>query len=546
MVREFDYVIVGAGSSGAVLANRLSEDPHVTVCLIEAGPRDTHPLIKIPLGLMGLAKNKTVNWLFQTTPQTGMNSRQISVPRGKVLGGSSAINGMIYIRGHRQDYDDWAKAGCTGWGYDDVLPYFKKSEANTNAAFDDALHGRDGPLSVSDLKDANPMDAVFVDAAGRLQYRACDDFNTAEPEGVGVYQVTQKNGKRHSTAAAFLDPVRSRKNLCIIADQMVSGLTFAGPRVTGVTLASGTVMARHEVVLSAGAIGSPDILLRSGVGPAEQIKAAGTNVVLDSTQVGSNLHDHVDIMLINSSRSTASYGVSLRVLPRLAWDAVRWVTSNSGMLSSNMVEAGGFIRSQPNAMRPDLQFTFIPGKKSMRGRTVEWGHGVSLHTCLLRPQSRGSVTRRTPDGAPVIDLGLLTDDADVALLAKGAQIARDVVAQEPFKAHGVKEIHPGPSVQGDAAFRSFVRDNAKTIYHPVGTCAMGGNGQAVVDPRLRFNGLEGLRVVDASIMPTIVSGNTNAPCIMIAEKAADMIKEDRKGVSSKGPWPNQVSREEVT
>lgn len=528
MINEFDYVIVGAGSSGAVLANRLSEDPDVTVCLIEAGPRDTHPLIKIPLGLIGLAKAKSVNWLFQTRPQTGMNNRQINVPRGKVLGGSSAINGMIYIRGHRQDYDDWADSGCTGWRYDDVLPYFKKSEANANAALDDALHGRNGPLSVSDLKEANPMDAVFVDAAGRLQYRNCDDFNVAEPEGVGIYQVTQKNGKRHSTAMAFLDPVRSRKNLCIMTGQVVQGLSFTGRRVTGVTLASGAITARHEVILSAGAIGSPDILLRSGIGPAAQVQAAGADVVLDAPQVGTNLQDHVDIMLINSSRSITSYGVSLRTMPRLTWDAVRWVTSSSGLLSSNMVEAGGFIRSAPNVDRPDLQFTFIPGKKSTRGRTVEWGHGVSLHTCLLRPQSRGSVTRSTPEGAPDIDLGLLTHEDDVGLLAKGAQIARDVMAQEPFQPHGLHEIHPGASVQGDTAFRSFVRDNAKTIYHPVGTCAMGQNGSAVVDPRLRLNGLEGLRVVDASIMPTIVSGNTNAPCIMIAEKAADMIKEDRR------------------
>lgn len=532
MGTQFDYIIVGSGSSGAVLANRLSEDSSVTVCLIEAGPRDTHPLIKIPLGLIGLAKSRRVNWLFNSTPQTGMNNRRIGVPRGKVLGGSSAINGMIYIRGHRQDYDDWAAAGCTGWGYDDVLPYFRKSEDNTNAALDDALHGRGGLLSVSDLKQANPMDAVFVDAAGQLQYRACDDFNTAEPEGVGIYQVTQKNGQRHSTAAAFLTPVQTRKNLHVMTEQEVTRLSFDGQRVTGVYLAKDgettQITARHEVILSAGAIGSPDILLRSGVGAGAQVSTAGQEVVLDAPQVGQNLQEHVDIMLINSTRSITPYGVSLRALPRLAGDALRWVFSNSGMLSSNMVEAGGFIRSNPNVDRPDLQFTFIPGKKSNRGRMIEWGHGVSLHTCLLRPKSRGSITRNSPTGAPDIDLGLLKEDADVELLAKGAQIARDVVAQEPFKAHGVTEIHPGPSVQGDAAFQDFVRENAKTIYHPVGTCAMGHNGSAVVDPRLRFNGLEGLRIVDASVMPTIVSGNTNAPCIMIAEKAADLIKEDRR------------------
>lgn len=535
MTMEFDYVIVGAGSSGAVLANRLSEDADVTVCLIEAGPRDTHPLIKIPLGLIGLAKSRTVNWLFNTSPQTGMNARSIGVPRGKVLGGSSAINGMIYIRGHRQDYDDWADAGCTGWGYDDVLPYFKKSEANTKAALDDAFHGRDGPLSVSDLKAPNPMDTVFVDAAGRLQYRPCEDFNVAEPEGVGIYQVTQKNGKRHSTATAFLDPIRARANLSILTGQQVEGLSIDGRRVTGVNLVeqsgapSTAIRARHEVILSAGAIGSPDILLRSGVGPAVDLKNAGREVVVDAPGVGQNLHDHVDIMLINTTRTAMSYGVSLKAMPRLVMDAARWVVARSGMLSSNMVEAGGFIRSDPGAARPDLQFTFIPGKKSPRGRMVEWGHGVSLHTCLLRPQSRGSVTRRAPHGAPQIDLGLLTDEADVALLSRGAQIARDVVAQAPFKRHGVEEIHPGPSVQGEDAFREFVRGNAKTIYHPVGTCAMGRNGSAVVDPHLRVNGLQGLRVVDASIMPKIVSGNTNAPCIMIAEKAADLIKEDRRG-----------------
>lgn len=525
---EFDYIVVGAGSSGAVLANRLSEDAGVSVCLIEAGPRDTHPLIKIPLGLIGLAKSRKVNWLFNSTPQSGLKGRQIGVPRGKVLGGSSAINGMIYVRGHRQDYDDWASDGCIGWGYDDVLPYFKKSETNANTALNDAIHGRNGPLCVSDLKDANAMDHVFVDAAGRLQYHACDDFNTAEPEGVGIYQVTQKNGKRHSTAAAFLDPVKFRKNLCIMTGQVVLGLSVRNLRVTGVILGTGRVSARHEVILSAGAIGSPDILLRSGIGPGAKVKEAGGQVVLDAPHVGQNLQEHVDIMLIHSCRSMAPYGVSLRAMPRLARDAVRWVVASAGMLSSNMVEAGGFIRSHPAAPRPDLQFTFIPGKKSSRGRMIEWGHGVSLHTCLLRPKSRGSVTRCAPDGPPDIDLGLLTDEADVTLLARGAQIAREVVAQEPFKNLGVSEIHPGPSVQGDAAFRTFVRENARTIYHPVGTCAMGANGTAVVDPRLRFNGLQGLRVVDASIMPKIVSGNTNAPCIMIAEKASDLIKEDRR------------------
>lgn len=534
MAQSFDYIIVGAGSAGATLAARLSEDPSVTVCLIEAGPRDTHPAIAIPLGLIWLSKHPKLNWLYASTAQEGLGGRKVSVPRGKVLGGSSAINGMIYIRGQAKDYDNWVDQGCDGWGFADVLPYFKRSEGNTATDVDDAYHGKNGPLSVQRLSDPSPMNDVFVAAAGQMQYRPTHDFNGADQEGVGVYQVTQADGLRMSSARAFLKGARDRANLHVITDATITDIAMSGTRAEGVNLRhkggrKETVTAHLEVILSAGAIGSPELLLRSGIGPAAQLSACGIDVRLDLPGVGANLHDHVDCMVICESRSHAPYGISMRSLPRLAIDGLRYVFGRRGMLSSNMVEGGGFIRSAPDQDVPDLQFHFIPGRKSHRGRMVEWGHGVSLHTCVLRPKSRGSVTLDpdTPHGAPLIDLGLLRDEADVALLTKGVAIARDILRQKPFKPHGLQEILPGHQVP-DAALADFVRENARTVYHPVGTCAMGTGPDAVTDPQLRVHGIQNLRVVDASIMPTIVSGNTNAPTIMIAEKAADLIAADRK------------------
>ncbi|NEY90141.1 GMC family oxidoreductase [Tabrizicola oligotrophica] len=520
---SFDYVIVGAGSSGAVLANRLSADPRVSVCLIEAGPADRSPFITVPLGVMKLSKDARLNWLYTSAPQVALDGREVSIPRGKVLGGSSAINGMIYIRGHRADYDGWAAAGCTGWGYDEVLPFFRRSEDNRRDGIDPQHHGRGGELAVSDLRDANPVDRDFIAAAEQLQFRPCPDFNVAEPEGMGIYQVTQAAGKRHSTARAFLAPIKARANLHILTGAEVLGLVLAGKRATGVTLRRAgqteTVTARGEVILSAGAIGSPDILLRSGI---------GGGLAHDLPGVGQNLQDHVDCMVICQSRSRTPYGISVAALPRLALEGARWVFGNRGMLASNMVEAGGFVRTSPAEPRPDIQFHIIPGRKSHRGRMVEYGHGVSVHTCVLRPDSRGSVTRGGADGPPRIDLGLLTDDRDMQRLLKGVRLARQILRQGPMARHGLTEIIPGDNVESEAELRAYIRANARTVYHPVGTCAMGTGPMAVTDPRLRVHGLQGLRVVDASIMPTIVSGNTNAPAIMIAEKAAEMILEDRR------------------
>lgn len=529
---EFDYVIVGAGSSGAVLANRLSADPAIRVCLIEAGPTDRSPFITVPLGVMKLSKDPRLNWLFTSSPQAGLDGRTVSIPRGRVLGGSSAINGMIYIRGHRADYDAWADAGCDGWGYDEVLPYFRRSEANSRADIDAGLHGTDGELSVSDLRDPNPVDRDFIAAAGQLQLRPCPDFNVAEPEGMGIYQVTQKDGRRHSAAAAFLSGIRGRANLQVLTGAEVLRVTLSEGRATGVVLrrngAEEQVAARGEVILSAGAIGSPDLLLRSGIGPAAQIAGFGGTVQHDLSGVGQNLQDHVDCMVICQSRSRTPYGISIPALPRLAREGLDWLFARRGMLASNMVEAGGFVRSSPAESRPDIQFHIIPGRKSHRGRMVEWGHGVSLHTCVLRPESRGSVTRLSPDGAPVIDLGLLTAETDMTRLLRGIRLARSILRQAPITHHGLTEIIPGEGVEDDEGLRDYIRANARTVYHPVGTCAMGTGPDAVTDPRLRLRGVRGLRVVDCSIMPTIVSGNTNAPAIMIAEKAADMIREDRR------------------
>jgi choline dehydrogenase len=512
MSEEFDYVIVGAGSSGAVLANRLSADPSNRVCLIEAGRKDSSWLIDLPLGVIWLSKDSRHNWLHKSTPQEGLSGRTVSIPRGKVLGGSSSINGMIYIQGHRDDYDAWSKASCHGWGYDDVLPYFHKLQET---------------LSVAALRDPNPIEQDFIDAAAKLQIRPCTDFNVAEPEGVGIYKVTQRGGKRHSSARAFLSGAKNRANLKIITNAEVTKLDIEGRKVRGVVVRQNgqemTIAARGEVILSAGTVGSPDILLRSGIGPAAQIKAIGAALIHNLPGVGQNLQDHVDMMVICTSRSTVPYGISIQALPRLAREGLRWIFAHRGMLSSNMVEAGGFVRSQPSELRPDIQFHIIPGRKSHRGRMLEYGHGVSLHTCVLRPDSRGSVSRKSLSGAPDIDLGLLQADSDLERLLRGVKLARKILHEEPMAKLGLTELVPGASAQNDDELRDAIRAQARTVYHPVGTCAMGVGRYAVVDPTLKVHGLDGLRVVDASIMPTIVSGNTNAPAMMIAEKAADMI-----------------------
>ncbi len=523
--KSFDYVIVGGGSAGCVLANRLSEDPSNSVCLLEAGPPDRSPFIHVPLGLLRGMSDPKINWLFFSEPQAHAKNRPIFLPRGKTLGGSSAINGMVYIRGNRGDYDEWAELGNPGWAWRDVLPYFKKSENNEH--FDGELHGTGGELNVKYLETPNPLNELWTSAAERLQYKRSADFNGETQEGFGTYQVTQKNGRRASTAVAFLKPVRRRKNLEVITDAAVARVLLDGGRAAGVELIDGgrRIDARKEVILSAGALVSPKILLQSGIGPAGELSKIGIGVLHDLPGVGKNLQDHISAAAHYRTRSRLGYGLSAASLPFLAWSGIQYFLRRRGLLASNMVEAGGFWKSGPAAVRPDIQFIFVPGYREPPPRMVGYGHGYLANAVLLRPESRGEVTvaGNDPSKPPVVQPRFFSEGRDLEVLFKGFQEARRIVTSETFRHLAPEEFLPRPTVTTDDDVRDYIRGHAGTIFHPVGTCRMGTDDGSVVDPELRVKGIGGLRVVDASIMPRIVGGNTNAPTIMIAEKAADMI-----------------------
>ena len=523
---QFDYIIIGAGSAGCVLANRLSSDRDKTVCLVEAGPRDTSPLISVPLGIMALFEHKRLNWRFSTVPQADAGNREIYTPRGKVLGGSSAINGMVYVRGDPEDYDDWERAGNAGWAFRDVLPYFLRSENNERWR-NSAVHGVGGPLNVADLRARNPASESFLEAARLLQIPHCDDFNAPRPDGAGFRQVTQRDGRRESTAAAFLKPVLNRPNLTIFTDCLADTILFENKRARGVRLLRHgealALSAKREVILAAGAIGSPEILLRSGVGEPRQLARLGIGIVHDLAGVGQNLQDHCAVSLIHETRSAIPYGISLAALPRLAWGGIDYAMRRRGMLASNGAEVAAFVRTSPELPRTNMQLTFLPGKRG--ARLFSYGHGYAITAINLRPWGRGEVrlTDPSPRAAPAIDPRFFSDERDLDVLVDGFRLSRQILGTEPFARYGGSETLPGPSVNAPDEIRDFIRNNSSTAFHPVGTCAMGSGAGAVVDARLRVHGLEGLRVVDASIMPTIIGGNTNAPTIMIAEKASDMI-----------------------
>ena len=529
--RTVDYVVVGGGSAGCVLAARLSEDPGVQVALLEAGPPDTSVLIHCPAGLALLAKTGNANWKFATEPQPGLNGRRGYQPRGKVLGGSSSVNAMIYARGHASDYDGWAAEGNPGWSFAEVLPYFRKSEHNERGA--DAFHGADGPLNVMDLRSPNRFASVFVEAARQAGYPENRDFNGPTQEGVGLYQVTHRNGERFSAAKAYLAPNRHRPNLQVITGAQATRIVLEGRRAVGVAYVQDGVAreirAQREVLVCGGALQSPQLLMLSGIGPAAHLREHGIPVVHDLPGVGRNLHDHVDVVqVVDAPHLTDLFGLSLTALARMVQGIVEWRRHRSGMLTTNFAEAGGFIRSTPDEAIPDLQLHFVVGKLVDHGRKTVLGHGYSCHVCVLRPRSRGSVRLRSADplATPSIDPNFLGDPDDVRRLVRGFQVMRRILEQPALAGLGGRELPNSAGARDEASIEAFIRNNADTIYHPVGTCRMGGGALDVVDARLRVHGIAGLRVVDASIMPRIVGGNTNAPVIMIAEKAADLVKED--------------------
>ena len=525
-MREFDYIIVGAGSAGCVLANRLSADPQVQVLLVEAGPRDRHPFIHMPAGLARLVNNRRLNWSYDTAPEPQLQGRRLWWPRGKVLGGSSSINAMCYVRGVPGDYDRWAAAGATGWDWTGVLPWFLHSECNDRGG--DALHGDAGPLHVSDLRHVNPLSHAFIEAGVQAGHAHNHDFNGGQQLGVGLYQVTQKDGARCSSATAYLAPVRQRRNLQVLTGALVERILIDAGRAHGIVLRRGgqqqRVHARREVLLSAGAINSPQLLMLSGIGPADALRAHGITVQLDQPQVGANLQDHLDICTLYRTVPGVSYDRASELKIGLDW----FLRGRRGAGCSNVAEAGGFARSRfaPDE-RADIQFHFVPAMLDDHGRRRLPGDGYTLHACYLHPRSRGRIALAGPDPAtpPGIHANYLGDSEgfDLKMMVEAARLSRDLLRQPAFDRWRRAPIFPGREDLDDAGMEAFVRAKAETIYHPAGTCRMGSDDAAVLDPQLRLRGVEGLRVIDASAMPTLVSGNTNAPTIMLAERAAALI-----------------------
>ncbi|MDP2677844.1 MAG: choline dehydrogenase [Rhodoferax sp.] len=525
----FDYLIIGGGSAGCVLAARLSEDPDVSVALLEAGPADSSVLIHCPAGLAVMAKFSLLGWGLNTVAQPGLNGRAGYQPRGKVLGGSSSLNAMIYTRGFPADYDFWADQGNPGWSYAEVLPYFKKAEHNERGA--DDFHGSNGPLNVMDLRCPNRFGELFVQAGEQAGYQRNADFNGASQEGVGRYQVTHKNGERHSTAKAYVTPNLSRPNLKVFTGALTTRILLDGKRAVGVEyLQEGQtrrLKCRREVLLSAGAIQSPQILMLSGIGPREHLLAHQIAPLHHLAGVGQHLHDHIDVVqVVDVPRGRDLFGVSPGGAWRMLKGILEWRKARSGMLTTNFAEAGGFIKSDASEAMPDLQLHFVIGKLINHGRTTTLGHGYSCHMCLLRPQSRGSVrlVSKDPQALPLVDPAFLSEQDDMDRMVRGFRLMRNILQQPALAQFGGRELAATATARTDVEIAQTIRKLADTIYHPVGSCRMGPGDMDVVDAELRVHGLESLRVVDASIMPRIVSGNTNAPVIMIAEKAAAMIK----------------------
>ena len=546
--RSFDYIIVGAGSAGCVLANRLSADPACSVLLIEAGGKDRNPLFRLPMLMGKLFHSGIYNWRYHTAPVPSLDGRSLYWPRGKVLGGSSTINGMIYVRGNRHDYDRWAQMGLSGWSYDEVLPAFRRSEEHVER--DGAFHGTGGELTVCRARGANPLFDVFVEAGRQAGHPVNDDFNGAEQQGIGRYDFTIRRGKRCSVSTAFLRPIRHRRNLAIVTDSLVRRVVVEGDHATGVEVAHGnralTIRAEREVILCAGTVNSPQLLMLSGIGPGDELRQHGIQVIHELPGVGRNLQDHVDCVLAYACTKPITLYRDLRA-DRLIRSVAEGMLFGRGVATTFPYEAGAFLKSRAELVAPDIQVHFMPALERTANLHVpnpfkkaptEDTHGFSLRVGPVNPESRGWVGLRSADPAApaLIQPNYLEDEADCRTTIAGIRMVRNVIGQPAFAAYRGRELTPGDAVQSEAELTAWLRANAMTTFHPVGTCRMGRDPMAVVDARLAVHGIAGLRVADASIMPVIVSGNTNAPAIMIGEKAAEFIRagDDPAGTTAEG------------
>ena len=529
---EFDYVIVGAGSAGCVLANRLTASGKHSVLLLEAGPEDSHLWIHIPLGYGRLFKEKAVNWMYQTEPEPGLNGRNVFQPRGKVLGGSSSINGLLYVRGQHQDYDRWRQHGNLGWGFDDVLPYFKKAEDQTRGG--DDFHGAGGPLPVSDWRHADPLSEAFVDAAAEVGVPRNPDFNGATQEGAGFFQTTTKGGRRASTAVAYLRPAKARPNLHVETSALAERILFAGRRAVGVAYRVAgiprTARARKEVLIAGGAFNSPQLLQLSGVGPADLLRQHGIEVALDAPGVGNDLQDHMQVRVVMRCSQAITLNDIVNNPVRKVLTGLRYAAFRTGPLTIAAGTSGAFFKTNPRLATPDIQIHFLPFSTDKMGEKLHPFSGFTASVCQLRPESRGSLRIKSADPAapPEIRINYLASEVDRATNVEGLKILRKILRASALTPYVVEEIDPGDKIMSDEALLAYCRARGTTIYHPTSTCRMGNDSLAVVDQRLRVRGVDGLRVIDASVMPDLVSGNTNAPVIMIAEKASDLILQDAR------------------
>lgn len=528
---EFDYIVIGAGAAGCAVASRLSQDPSISVCLLEAGGPDTHPLVHMPAGVAAMVPTSINNWQYQTVPQPGLNGRVGYQPRGKTLGGSSSINAMAYHRGHPEDFNRWAALGNPGWSYQEVLPFFKRAEHNEH--FKDELHGQHGPLNVRFHSSPNPFGETFVEAGLQAGYPACPDQNGANMEGFGRVQVMQKDGQRCSAAKAYLTPNRHRANLRIETHAHATRIIFEGKRAVGIEFVQKGVKrslrARHELILSSGAFNSPQLLLLSGVGPAGDLLKLDIPVVHELPGVGQNLVDHIDYVHSYRVKSRKLIGLSLAGIWDMAKAVMGYWRHRTGPLTTNFAEACAFVKTRSPLPQADIELALTVAMFADHGRTLYRGHGLSVHACLLHPKSVGQLKLASADPMvpPLIDPAFLTHPDDIKTLIDGYRVIEKVMGTKAFKAFNPRSVIETPMTT-DAEIEQVLRNRSDTLYHPVGTCKMGSDDMAVVDARLKVHGLEGLRVVDASIMPTIIGCSTTAATIMIGEKAADFIRQDRE------------------